>query len=173
MEDTYAYSFLSQYITSEERILWQGRPEKGNLITRRDILLIPFSIMWLGITVFWELSALQSGAGIFFILWGIPFICIGLYMLFGRFIYSSYMRDKTFYAITNRKIIIKTGSKIKVLDGKNLPPMDIEIHKNGNGSIIFTEEIYYSRGRRNYTYITLENLKDFVQAQNAISSMDR
>lgn len=166
------FGFCSQYITNDEHILWKGCPEKGNLFTKRDLFMIPFSVMWLGFALFWELSAMQSGGGIFFSLWGLPFIAAGVYMLFGRFIYSAYMRDKTFYVVTNRKIVIKAGRKIKVLDGKNLPPMDIELHKNGNGTIIFSEE-YYTRGRRHYTYFMLENLKDVARAENAISSMDR
>ncbi len=173
MEETLSYNILKPYITPEEHLLWQGRPEKsGNLVTKRDLFLIPFGFMWTGFTLFWEISALKSGAGLFFALWGLPFIGVGIYMLIGRFVHAAYLRDKTFYAVTNKKIIIKAGNKVKILDGKTLPPMDIEIHKNGNGSIIFTEEILYNR-RRSYTYVSLENLGDYVQAQNAISSMDR
>lgn len=173
MNETNSYNILRQYITSDEILLWQGRPEKsGNLVTKNDIFLIPFGIMWTGFTLFWEISALRSGAGLFFALWGIPFIGAGIYLLIGRFIHKAYLRDKTFYAVTNKRIIIKAGSKLKILDGKMLPPMDIEIHKNGNGSIYFIEEIYYNR-RRSQTYTVLENLHDYVQAQNAISAMDR
>ena len=173
MNETNAYNVIRQYISPDETLLWQGRPEKkGNIITKRDIVMIPFSIMWTGFAVFWEISALQSGAGIFFCLWGLPFICVGLYLLLGRFIHSAYMRDKTFYAVTNKRIIIKAGSKLKILDGKALPPMDIEIHKNGNASIIFTQELHYGR-RRSYSYISLENLRDYIQAQNAVSAMDK
>ncbi len=173
MEENMSYTILKQYITPEEQLLWQGRPEKsGNIITKRDLFLIPFSIMWTGFSLVWEISALKSGSGVFFALWGLPFIGVGVYMLIGRFIHKAYLRDKTVYAVTNKKIIIKAGNKLKILDGKTLPPMDIEIHRNGNGSIIFTEEILYNR-RRSYTYVSLENLRDYVQAQNAISSMDR
>ncbi|MBQ3137743.1 MAG: PH domain-containing protein [Clostridia bacterium] len=173
MNDSSSYNILRQYITPDETLLWQGRPEKrGNLVTKRDLFLIPFGFLWTCFTVFWEVSALRSGAGLFFALWGVPFIGAGVYMLAGRFIHTAYLRDKTFYAVTNKKIIIKAGNKLKILDGKSLPPMDIEIHKNGNGSIVFTEEIFYNR-RRSYTYVSLENLSDYVQAQNAISSMDR
>lgn len=173
MNEANSYNALRQYISPDETLLWQGRPEKkGNIITKRDIFMIPFSIMWTGFALFWELTALRSGAGIFFSLWGLPFIGVGIYLLFGRFLHSAYLRDKTFYAVTNKRILVKAGSKLKILDGKALPPMDIEIHPNGNASIIFTRELHYGR-RRSYSYISLENLKDYIKAQNAISSMDR
>ena len=72
-----------------------------------------------------------------------------------------------------KKIIIKSGSRIKMYDGKDLPPMDVEIHKNGNGTISFIHEVYTRNGHRHRLYFRLENLADVAQAQNAISMMER
>ncbi len=171
MEFTDNYSFCNQYMLGDEYILWKGRPEKGNIFTGRDIIMIPFSLIWLSFACFWELTAIQGGAPVFFALWGVPFIAIGLYMLFGRYITAAYLRNKTFYVITNKKILIKRGKRIKIYDGKALPPMDIIIHKNGNGTISFYETMYARRGRSYRTYFALENLKDVAQAQNAINIM--
>lgn len=166
------YQFCRPYILPGESILWKGQPEKGNLITRRDFVMIPFGLFWLAFCVFWESLAIKSGQ-LFPIIWGLPFVAVGIYLVFGRFLQSAYLRDKTFYVITNKKIIIKAGQKITMHDARDLPPMEVEIHRNGNGTILFSEETYTRRGRRHHTYIMLENLKDIAQAQNAVSMMDK
>ena len=69
--------------------------------------------------------------------------------------------------------MIKHGNKIEMYDGSQLPPMEIHIHKNGNGTILFSETVYTRRGRNYRTYFMLENLSDVAQAQNAIDMMDK
>lgn len=171
MEHTDNYQFCRPYILPGETILWKGHPEKGNLFTSRDAVLIPFSLFICAFSFFWEYTALQSS--LFFAIWGLPIVVIGLYMLVGRYIQAAYLRNKTAYIITDKKIIIKKGRKITMHDGRDLPPMEVEIHRNGNGTILFYEEIYTRRGRRHNTYIMLENLADVAQAQNAVSMMDK
>ena len=107
---------------------------------------------------------------LFLIIWMIPFVCVGLYMAFGKIIQKIYLRNKTFYVITNKKLMIKKGRKIQIYNGNDLPPMEIKIHNNGLGTIIFSEFVYTGR-RRYHRYIMLENLIDVVQAQNAIEVM--
>lgn len=167
------YAFCNPYLVGDEYILWKGKPEKGNLFMQGDIVVMIFSIVWTSFAVFWELAALASGAPFFFALFGLPFIGVGLYLLVGRFIHTAVMREKTFYVVTNKKIMIKSGSRIKMYDGKDLPAMDVEIHKNGNGTISFTHEVYTRNGHSHRLYFRLENLPDVAQAQNAISMMER
>lgn len=109
----------------------------------------------------------------FSLLFGLPFVAIGLYLLFGGIIQKIRLKGRTFYAITNQKIIIKRGNKIEMYDGWDLPPMSIQIHKNGNGTILFQETLYSGGRRSRSRYFMLENLSDFVQAQNAVNRMDR
>lgn len=165
------YQFCRPYIITGESILWKGKPEKGNIFTRRELVLLPFSLMVCGFSLFWEYMAMQTGQ-LFPILWGLPIVGIGIYMLIGRYIQAAFLRNKTFYVITNKKVIVKKGSRISMYDGHDLPPMEVEIHKNGNGTLLFCEDVYTRRGRRRSTYIALENLKDVAQAQNAISMME-
>ena len=170
------YDFCRPYLLEDEYILWKGRPERGNIFRQGDWMVVIFAVMWLGFSLFWEFSALQSvmsgGGSLFLALWGLPFVAIGLYLLFGRFLQTAYLRDKTFYVITNKKIMVKSGRKITMRDGKDLPPMDVMIHRNGNGTILFSET-YYTRRGSHRTYFMLENLKDVARAQNAVSQMER
>lgn len=167
------YEFCRRYMIDDEYILWRGRPEKGNIFTGRDIIVVLFSIMWLLFSLFWEITVIKSGTSFFLVLWGLPFVGVGLYMLFGRFIHTAYLRDKTFYVITNKKIIIKRGNRIEMHDERDLPPMDITIHKNGNGTILFCEDVYTRRGGSHRTYFMLENIADVAEAQNAVSMMEK
>ena len=90
-----------------ERILWRGRPGQGILFSQHDVLLIPFSLMWGGFAVFWEYQVTARGAApLFFQLWGLPFVCIGLFMIFGRFLLDAYVRAHMDYAITDRRVLI-------------------------------------------------------------------
>ena len=172
MYDMEDYDFCQPYLVNGESILWTGKPEKGVFFFRQDLLLLPFGLIWLSFSLLWEFLAFQSGGSWIFLLWGLPFIAIGVYLVFGRFLQELYLQGKIFYVVTNKKILIKRGRSIRLYDGKDLPPMDVEIHRNGNGTILFCEEVYTRRGRRHRTYFALENLADVAEAQNAISSMD-
>lgn len=173
MEYAEDFSFVTPYLQSGEHILWRGRPSKGNFFSARDAVVLPFSLMWLAFCVFWEVAAIKSGGSVFFMLWGLPFIAVGLYMLFGGFLRRARLRGKTFYVITNQKILIKSGSNINIYDGAELPPMQIKLHKSGNGTIIFADEVYTRRGRMHATYCVLENLADVTQAQRAAVTMKK
>lgn len=172
MEHIDAYQFCNAYILPGESILWRGKPEKGNVISGEQLIMIPFSLIFLAFSLFWEYNAFLSGIPIMMI-WGIPFVAVGLYLLFGRALHDVMMQNKTYYVITNRKIIIKVGNRINMYDAADLPSMSVRIHKNGNGTITFREIYIGRRGRRYTNFFCLRNLKDVAHAQNAISLMDR
>ena len=60
------YEFGRPYMVGDEYILWKGKPEKGALFTGREIIMLPFALIWLAFSVFWELTAIFSGAPLFF-----------------------------------------------------------------------------------------------------------
>ena len=171
------YNFSAPYMTGDEYILWKGKPERGHLVNGGDVFVIPFSIVWCGFALFWEMTAISSGAPTFFALFGLPFIAVGLYLVFGRFIHTAYMRKRTAYVITNKKIIRLRGNKIDMLDGKHLPVMHIEAYKDGTGTVQFGETIYYRRGGKRYAdssnVFLIENVANVMQVQQAIEMMER
>ena len=161
--------FCKSYLTGET-ILWEGAPEKGSIFMPQDWFLIPFSLFWLGFSLFWEVSAIASTGSWMMAIFGFPFVAVGLYLLVGRFLHRLLLRGKTYYIITDRKILIRSGSRIRLYPARNLPPMDIRIHRNGNGTILFYGDIS-GTGHRNGIYFMLENIADVAGAQDAINRM--
>jgi hypothetical protein len=133
-------STIQSKLKSGERLLWNGKPQGGIRFRSSDAFLIPFSLMWGGFAVSWEVSVILSSAPFFFKLWGIPFVLAGIYIIFGRFIVDAKNRDKTIYAVTNQRIIIISalfGRKIKSLNLRTLPELTLNEKSDGSGTITF------------------------------------
>lgn len=123
-----------------ERLLWTGQPRRGIFLRSGDVFLIPFSLVWGGFAIFWEVSVLVSGAPIFMALFGIPFVLIGLYMMVGRLLVDAYRRRSVYYAVTDQRILIYSGvsvRELKTLDLAVLPGVQLTEKRNGSGSILF------------------------------------
>ena len=97
---------MSAVVMPEETIVWTGRAPAALRLRPIDAILIPFSLMWGGFALFWESSVINDGAPLFFRLWGIPFVVIGVYLVLGRFLVDAYLRGQTRYAITDRAVYI-------------------------------------------------------------------
>lgn len=66
--------------------------------------------MWAGFAVVWELGATASTDDPFFTLWGIPFVVVGAYFAFGRFVYKRRRKLRTAYGLTEDRAIVAVGS---------------------------------------------------------------
>lgn len=158
-------TFFTPYLELGEQVLWRGRPGKGKLVMAQDAFMIPFSILWCSFAIFWEATVLLSDGPMIMKLWGIPFVCVGLYLVFGRFLWTAHRRKQTAYAITDRKIIFRKGNKVEILDRTNLPAIHVEIFKDGSGTILFGQEWNYHRHSGRFAFPapgiwTLENVPD-------------
>lgn len=133
------------YLLTGERIIWTGRPKQGLLLSGRDGLLIPFSLMWGGFAIFWNYSVWTMGKGgdgpdIFFKLWGLPFLGIGLYFIVGRFLHDMAIRKSLIYAATDQRVLVLRGSrspKLTSLDIHRLPRLELSEHRDSTGTITF------------------------------------
>ncbi len=112
LTEAVASPVLQRELESDERVLWGGRPDRGRWFMPVDWLLVPFSLFWCGFVVLWEALALTAvgakGVGIVgyaFPLFGLPFVIIGLYLVFGRFLVRRWIRNRTFYALTDKRAI--------------------------------------------------------------------
>jgi hypothetical protein len=131
-----------------EKIYWSGQPDPSVVFSSSDFFMIPFSLMWGGFAIFWELSVLglthfnknSHGVPLFFVLWGIPFVGVGLYMIFGRFFFKVWKKKRTFYAVTNLRVLIVTegfGRQVQAQFLNQIPVINKSIGRDGTGSLSF------------------------------------
>ena len=166
------YSFADTYIGPDDRVLWNGKPERGITLQSEDLVLIPFGIIFTIFSVFWISMAMRAGA---FAIFGVPFVLVGLYMLGGRFIVNEYMKKSTAYVITDKAIIRKRGSRINVWYGRELSNMQVLTHKNGTTSFMFSivQAHYNGRSGIRTHFYGIENVRDAKEVSLAIQQIKR
>jgi hypothetical protein len=168
---------LSDRLLTGERILWSGRPAQGLLFTGRDTVLIPF--MFGAFAVFWESMVLtQQNAPGFFMLWGVPFVLIGLYLIVGRFLLDAWIRAGTDYAVTNKRILISRSgpfSKFTAVSLDRLPDASLSESAGGRGTIRFGPAMQFFGGRNSMASWTpsLDPTPQFIAIENAPSVFDQ
>lgn len=120
-----------------ERILWLGQPDPSRHFDRSDLFLIPFSLLWGGFAIFWEIAVIQDGWG-FGMIWGIPFVAMGLYFIAGRFFVKARNKRRTFYAVTDRRVLsVKRGGSTQAMFLNAIPTINSTVRSDGSGSVVF------------------------------------
>ena len=159
-----------------ETLVWSGRPGQGLRVTSRDALLIPFSLMWGGFAIFWEVSVAQISAPVFFELFGAAFVLVGLYFIAGRFVVDAWLRGKTRYAVTNRRILIARSepfSSFISLNLNRLPDVELQEDATGRGTLRFgpATPLWGYRGWGGFALWTpaLDPTPQFIAIDNAQS----
>ncbi len=147
--DNRAYRLIEQQLQPHESILWAGQPKQGLLLQRADAIMIPISLLWGGFALVWEYLAYRQGAPLFFMLFGAPFVVIGLYMMVGRFYFDARQRKQTYYGITNQRVILLSGARqqhVQSLELATLPGVSLTEFPGGSGAISFASSVPLSGG---------------------------
>lgn len=132
-----------------ERLLWTGQPDPRVIFERVDIFLVPFSLLWGGFALVWEAGVLglgvfgeghRSAVPWFFVLWGIPFVLVGLYFIAGRFFYKAWRKRRTYYALTNKRALVLVEGRGRTLRAcllSAVPTINKSVRSSGVGTISF------------------------------------
>ncbi len=83
----------------------------------------------------------------FFRLWGIPFVVIGLYLVFGRFFVAAREVNNTWYAVTSKRILIQSGTfrqNFSEFDLATLPYLQLVGLQRDVGTILFAAQNPFS-----------------------------
>jgi hypothetical protein len=91
---------LAEALGDHEELLWAGQPRPGVRFSKADLLLVPFSLVWGGFALVWEAGVLFAHAPWFLCIWGVPFVLMGQYIIWGRFLVDARRRSRTFYGLT-------------------------------------------------------------------------
>jgi hypothetical protein len=139
--------YLQNELADGESLLWSGKPNPRVIFHPSDWYMIPFSLLWGGFAIFWEAGVTGSfgfsdghSAPPFFMLWGIPFVIIGQYFIWGRFFYAAWKKTRILYAITNRRVLVialRPWPKTISAFIDNIPVIDKEVRSDGIGTLKF------------------------------------
>jgi len=153
-----------------ESILWSGKPDTKIVFHKEDLYLIPFSLLWGGFAMFWEAAVAGSfakSAWLFGMVWGIPFVLVGQYLIWGRFFYAAWKKRRTYYAVTNRRVIVvQNGWRRRMAASylDSLPMLIKEESSRGRGTLRFAPREPMWSGRRGWGIwdgITVEEVPTF------------
>jgi hypothetical protein len=137
--------------------------------------------MWGGFAIFWEFMAIGgvsggNGAPTFFVLWGIPFVVVGQYLIWGRFVYSAWKKRRVFYGLTSKRVLIlDTAGKrsVQVIYIDQVPVLEKTVRADGIGTLRFgyPQAQNYSRRNsgnfRNWDVLNTGGVPAFVDIENA------
>jgi len=98
-----------------ETVLWAARPRAGVIFHGNEyeaqvlfgLLAGCFTIVWETLAI-WSLWSMPShiGRSVLMILFGIPLFVDGQYRMWGRFLYAAWKKKKSYYAVTDRRVIV-------------------------------------------------------------------
>jgi hypothetical protein len=138
---------LQRELVAGESVLYTGRPSERVVFHRGDLFVVPFTLMWGGFAIFWEGGVLgfwgtapSHGTSWFMVFWGVPFVLIGQYLIWGRFLYAAWQKRRTRYAVTNRRVIaIQEGWSRRVASAyvDSIPAIVKSEERGGIGTLSF------------------------------------
>jgi hypothetical protein len=186
---------LQQELGSGESLLWQGQPEQRIIFHTSDWAAIPFSLMWGGFAIFWELSVTGLiGMGhppkfvfnVVMMFFGVPFVLIGQYMIWGRFLYAAWQKARTHYAVTSKRVLVVYSGATRKLHTASLASLDsisLTTRADGAGSVEFApffnpnQPFFGPRKRRNNLSLNIDldrlALLDIADARSVYQLIQR
>ncbi|MBQ7377271.1 MAG: helix-turn-helix transcriptional regulator [Clostridia bacterium] len=101
---------FAEDLSDGERLLWHGQPNKNRLFTSADAVNIPVSLFFLAFSVWWTYLAILANAWLLCV--SIPLFLVALHLLLFRFLVKRYVKGRTYYALTDARILL-------IYDGKD------------------------------------------------------
>lgn len=138
MQPSEITAVVDSELTRGEELLWSGQPRQGLIFRPTDIFMVPFSILWGGLAILWTVAITLSDGWVGLL--GLPFLVIGLFAIFGRFIWDSAVRSRTFYGVTDRRLItIRTRWRraVSTIPIGQLGAIEMREHRSGRATVTF------------------------------------
>ena len=100
-----ATEIINQSLQPEETLIWAGQPKKGLVFEVVDIFKTIFIVLFAGF-VFFAVRLLSDISILLAIPIGVLFFSAAFILGIGRFFIDAGLRKKTFYGVTDKRIII-------------------------------------------------------------------
>ncbi|WP_457646085.1 aspartate carbamoyltransferase catalytic subunit [Profundibacter sp.] len=159
---------------ADEKIVWQGVPDGGIHIGRRNIPMMAFGGVFAGFALIWMIGAASAGSG--FWMFGLIHFTIGLLLALAPIFWGPYRRRHTWYTLTNKHAYIATDLPILGRSLKSYPitqDMPLELEKTDKPSVYFAEEW---KKRKNGSYlhkIGFERIPDGLKVYGLLRDIQR
>lgn len=144
--NSYHQDVISQELDQNEQILWSGQPNPNVYFAKGDLFLVPFALLWSGFAFSATFGTIVHGAPGLFTIMPALFCIVGLYITIGRFIYKRIRKLKTYYVLTNKRVleIIMTRSrKTKEIYLSQMQGLNSTVNRNKRGSITFSNANFF------------------------------
>ncbi|MCH8620328.1 hypothetical protein [Undibacterium sp. TS12] len=131
---------VAQYLIDGERLLWSGQPRQGIMFTMSDMVVLPATMLIFDEALSMAEHSWYPGGELEFILIALPFLLFSTYMMLGRFVYDAMLRAKTWYAVTDKRIIVIPGCQRfteRSVYMQHLPEPEYKEARNGSGTVYF------------------------------------
>lgn len=149
-------------LEDDERILWQGRPEKGVRWLDGDLSGTFMGFVMVCFALFWMFQAAKGGTAMW--IFGFAFLLVGGRQMISGNIIPAYIRSRTWYTLTDRRAIIATDMPVR---GRSLttipitPDTQVTLEPGQPGSILFGPTIIARR--RGEAFLLIEGAENVLR----------
>jgi hypothetical protein len=129
-------------VSPHEQIVWASQPIAARAALRETATSL-FAIFWMAFVVYW--ISMASRASLLFAMWGVPFACVGVWMLTSPL--RAYLRARgSAYVLTDRRAIHLVASIGGRLTSRSYEPAEITAlqrieRADGTGDVILRERV--------------------------------
>ena len=149
-QETYR-DLIDAELVPGETVIWQQAPEQGARV-RGSVITRIFGLFWLAFSLVWDAFALTAASAggpaltMIFPIFGLPFVAIGVWLVFlmpGR---QNRQLNSTLYAATDRRLLILTAypqRTVRAMPLEAIRSMTKRVNRNGSGDLYFGLDMAY------------------------------
>ncbi|MBI2079556.1 PH domain-containing protein [Candidatus Micrarchaeota archaeon] len=129
---------LEKVLDEDEKVLWEGKPEFWPFFLGGSIWISLFGLIWLlFISPVFLLGFADPEDSSIALIFMIPFLLIGLGLVFGTPLYNLFVHKHIYYAITDKRIIIQHG-----IIGRDFEILDFDQVTNAQVNVDLFDQIF-------------------------------
>jgi hypothetical protein len=143
MTRTEPFQIANPELRRGEKVIWADRPGPGAR-ARSRIAHGLFGMVFFSFAIFWIGEAWQPDAPIFFPLFGLPFVLVGLGIMLSPLWAWWEAKNWLIYVLTDQRIMIIRlfpRHKVETFGPDDITKMERTTSPDGSGNLIFHEEI--------------------------------